>query len=259
MQLHFLRGDEQTPRGHAIMLVRPNGPTLATYCIVLPIQFSMSRYIPPIIASQLPAEGLRDMTTSPNVMPVPPMFEEIPDYDALLDLADAREDDVVELDVTDAGNEMRRLELAAEACAEYSRLYARFIGSRTRGARIERSQTAIEPVEPVANDTISALLHKPSAISERDQLSEVVRLVGTLRYALEGNDTHLVDETTRSLRRTAELLEPKYRIDDLINAALLPGERGQQLADLYIKRAYRLLEEDYAAIPPIEEQIRQMS
>src|SRR5579875_1508259 len=129
MDLRFIRGNSAAPRGHAIIIVRPYGePTraLATYCIVLPIQFSIGRFIPPILASQLPLEGLRDMGAGPTVMPVPPMLEDVEDADTLIALADLREDDVVEIGGIDAGRENQRMELAALASQEYHELYQRY-------------------------------------------------------------------------------------------------------------------------------------
>ncbi len=265
MQLQFLRGDAQAPRGHAIVLVRPAGSALATYCIVLPIRFSMGRYLPPIIASQLPAEGLSEMANSPSVMPVPPMFEEVADVEALLDLAEKRDDDVVEVDRAISASDARRIELAAEACAEYAQLYERFTASRPRGDRVIRAESApradpgdLPPATPPADDLMERLLSEPEALPERSQLSEIVRLVGTLRYAVEGNDERLRDETTRALRQKTAVLPEKYRANDLINVALIAGPRGQQLTQLYIDRAYKLADEDYTAIPAIEEQIRRL-
>ncbi len=91
MEMRFIRGNREAPRGHAILLVRPTGlgrGALATYCVVLPITFSIGRYIPPILASQFPAEGLREMGNGPNVMPIPPMIEEVDDAEALIALGE---------------------------------------------------------------------------------------------------------------------------------------------------------------------------
>ena len=54
MDLRFIRGNSAAPRGHAIIIVRHYGQSqraMATYCIVLPITFSIGRYIPPILLS----------------------------------------------------------------------------------------------------------------------------------------------------------------------------------------------------------------
>lgn len=268
MQLRFIRGDAQAPRGHAIVIARPYGQpgrALATYCIVLPIQFSLGRYLPPIIASQLPTEGLREISGSPSVMPVPPMLEEIPDIEALIDLAEMRDDDVVEVEGFDVGNEGRRMELAAESSAEYGRLYTNYTSLRQPPARqrdpigFRASSTPTEPTPTIEPEKLEAIMGDAPSSSDREQLSEIAKLLGTLRYALDGNDQHLLDETKRSLRRAVAPLSEKYRADELIDAALIPGARGQKLADLYLMRAYKLIDEDYPAIPSLEEQIRELT
>lgn len=56
----------------------------------------------------------------------------------------------------------------------------------------------------------------------------------------------------------AAALPEKYRATLLIEAAMRPGEQGAQLARLYLQRAYKLADEDYAAIPAIEREIRDL-
>ena len=268
MQLRFIRGDAQAPRGHAIVIARPYGQpgrALATYCIVLPIQFSIARFLPPILTSQMPMEGLQDLSGSPSVMPVPPILDEVADVDALIALAELRDDDVVEIDGVNSSNDGLKMELAAESSAEYGRLYATYTAQRNPPARQRDpigfragSQSNDQPaaIEP---EHLEAIIGEAPAGIDHEQLREISRLIGTLRYALEGNDLHQIEETKRSLRRAVAPLSEKFRADELIDAALIPGERGQKLADLYLMRAYKLADEDYPAIPALEEQIRAMN
>jgi hypothetical protein len=43
-----------------------------------------------------------------------------------------------------------------------------------------------------------------------------------------------------------------------MHAALDPSERGAQLAELYLERGFKLLDEEYADIPRIERAIREL-
>jgi len=269
MDLRLIRGNSAAPRGHAIIILRPYGePTraLATYCIVLPIQFSIGRFIPPILASQLPMEGLRDMGAGPTVMPVPPMLEDVDDADVLIALADLREDDVVEIGGVDAGRENQRMELAAIASQEYHELYQRYAAAHTPapGSKPALRSAPTESIplparEAGTPDPLETLMAEPVAGTEREQLGQVATLIGTLRYAQDGHDARLVEETLRSLRRATALLPEKYRASDLIAAAQLPGEHGQRLTELYLQRAYKLAAEEYSAIAPIEQQIHELN
>ena len=73
-----------------------------------------------------------------------------------------------------------------------------------------------------------------------------------------GHDTRLLTEVSGQLRMLASTLPEKYRAEQLVEAAIQPNEVGAHLAQLYIQRAYRLLDEDYINIPPIEQQIREL-
>jgi len=261
MQLRFINGSAQTPRGHAIIIARGATKSLATYCIVLPIQFSLSRYIPPIMASSLPTEALQGMNDTPSVMPVPPMLEDIPSVDALIALGQMRDDDIIEVDGIDTNSDMmRRMEMGSELCNNYGQLYATYIEKQPLTQRATLDEPARHTAETsIADSSVESLLNDAPTLSDREQLADVARLIGTLRYAQDGQDNRLLEETKRSLRRATAPLSEKYRADELINAALLSGPVGQKLADLYLTRAYKLVDEDYPAIPAIEEQIRQLS
>jgi hypothetical protein len=95
-------------------------------------------------------------------------------------------------------------------------------------------------------------------LTDGDRLAELSRQVGMLRYAIEGNDLKLLAHTEQSMRRLATGLPEKYRADQLIEAALRPDAQGNRLTQLYLQRAYKLVDEDYAAIPPLEREIREL-
>ncbi|GAC1685006.1 MAG: hypothetical protein NVS9B9_07070 [Ktedonobacteraceae bacterium] len=60
------------------------------------------------------------------------------------------------------------------------------------------------------------------------------------------------------MQRIADLLAEKYRGSQLVAAAIAPNPQGAQLAGLYLSRAYKLLDEEYAEIPNIERAIREL-
>ena len=95
-------------------------------------------------------------------------------------------------------------------------------------------------------------------MTDRERLTELGKLVGVARYALGGHDTSLQQETKRKMQRIAGRLAEKYRGFDLTNAALDPNERGARLAELYLERGFKLLDEEYADIPRIERAIREL-
>jgi hypothetical protein len=252
VQLHFDRGDPQAPRGHAILYAHSggaDGPLLATYCVVLPISFSIGKYLPPMLSGQVPAEALAGGAAM-SVVPIPPMLEDVPSFAALQQLAERRDDDLCEMGTVFLNDDSQRLNFAAEAAAEYGQLMERY--TRT-WPDVEAEAPAAGPPDELDVDSVLADL-----LSDRDRLAELARAVGTLRYAMEGHDQTLIDQTERRMHRMADGLSEKYRADQLIAAALSSEPNGAQLAQLYLQRAYKLADEDYAAIPPIEREIREL-
>lgn len=252
MQLRFEIGDPQAPRGHAILYAHTSGPTgrlLATYCVVLPITFSIGKFLPPMF-QQMPMEALREAATM-SVVPVPPMLEEVPSLDVLRQMAERRADDLCDMGVVALTDDSQSMLFAAEAAQAYGEVFAAY--AQTWPDTLEIAQESATPPQELDVDEVLA-----EVLSDRDRLSELSKSVGQIRYAIEGHDMRLLAQTEHRMRRMAAGLAEKYRADQLIEAALRPDERGAQLTQLYLERAYKLVDEDYAAIPPIEQKIRDL-
>lgn len=283
MDLRFEAGDEREPRGHAILFARTarGERILATYCVILPIQFSIGKYLPPMLAGQIPVEAMSG-EASMSAMPIPPMLEEAPGLEALRQLAELRGDDLCDVGLLLIDEETQRMAYAAEACAAYGRAYARYQqrwpsvdepadtrplgfgrgggggrGSSGPSSGASSSDGAQQLADgPLADLDVDAVM--ASLAPERERLSEIARLIGQARYAMETGDTGQLTETRTQLTRLAQSLPDKYRAEQLAQAALAPDPSGPQLAALYLQRAYKLLDEDYINIPPIEQQIRDL-
>lgn len=255
MALRFEQGDADAPRGHAVVYARVSGAGaeryVATYCIVLPIAFSMAKYLPPLLAGQMGMEAMASEGLS--VMPIPPMLEDVPDIAALRAAAERRDDDLCDLGTIALGDDSQRMFFGAQAAQEYGQLYARYQETWPSGPAPAASAASAEgaPLDEVdVDEVVTAIL------PERARLTEMARLLGQARYAMEVGDRHALDEATRELRRIARSLPEKYRADRLVGAALRDDVDGPRLAELYLQRAFKLADEDYIGIPPLDEQIR---
>jgi hypothetical protein len=81
-------------------------------------------------------------------------------------------------------------------------------------------------------------------------------MVGQVGYAREGHDQRSLDEVTQSMRRLARTLPKKYRANQLVDAVTQADAASPRLIELYIQRAYKLADEEYADIPAIDTEIR---
>ncbi len=228
MALHFLRGNSQAPKGHAIFIARGSGNTRAvycTYCVVPPIPMSIAKYLPPLFAAQLPPEELRDATTVSG-MPIPPMLEDGISLEHLEMLAEHRNDDLCDLGVLSSTDEGMRLQMAALGSNEYGQLYTTYITAISQVASTAKAALS----EPAPLDDLDAEELLLQTMPDRQKLTELGKLVGTARYALDGHDTALLRETQRRMQRIARLLPEKYRGSELVLAAVDTQAKGAKLA-----------------------------
>ncbi|MBI4307586.1 MAG: hypothetical protein HY684_02135, partial [Chloroflexi bacterium] len=84
------------------------------------------------------------------------------------------------------------------------------------------------------------------------------KLLGTLRYAVEGQVGPLVTETVEQIRALGQHLPERYGVEGLLRAASLPGEGGSRLSQLYVRRCYLLCDEDYRGLEPVEQQLKEL-
>ncbi len=255
MTIRFLRGDPSTPRGHAIFFAHSTDNSyevLSTYCVVPPTPLSLAKYLPSFLASQMSQEDLQDATNVP-VMPIPPMLEEGSSLERLQVLAERRDDDLVDLGSINPKDTGARMQLVAQGCQEYGQFYVNYASQFAHEEALPPVEEDLTPLDDLSSEDL--LLE---TMSERQRLAELGKLVGTARYALDGHDDALLQDTKRRMLRLANRMPDKYRSAELISAAANPGERGARLAQLYLERGYKLLDEEYADIPNIERTIREL-
>jgi hypothetical protein len=256
MTIQFLRGDQQAPKGHAIFVARYSTDprqVLWTYCIAPPLPLSLAKYLPPFLAAQMSPEDIQDMTNVP-AMPISPMLEEGQSLEDLQLVAERRDDDLCDIGMVNPHDTNARVQLVSQSSMDYGQLYMNYM----KNIKLSAPSLSTVSDEPAALDDLDAEELLIQTMTDRQRLAELSKLVGLTRYALEGKDTHLLDDTKRRMQRIGRQLPDKYRTSELITAASNPQERGAQLAQLYIERGYKLLDEEYADIPNIEQAIRKI-
>ena len=248
--LTFRAGDPERPRGHALLFFRDGDATdevWATYLVVAPIKMDLGKYIPAAFASQLAGQLA---ASTPSAYPLPPVPEKFEAGLAALErLAELRSDDLIDGGTLRMSDPLYALQPVADIGAQYAERCASYVAS----APLEGPSSGTVVGAGASGVDVDDLLLQ--VMPDRDKIGRLARLAGTLRYAVEGGDLRLVDETVNEMQRVARHLADKYRPEELITAARSTQPRAAQLAELYLERCYRLVDEDYAAIAELETKI----
>jgi hypothetical protein len=263
VSLTFEIGDSSSPRGHAIVYFHAGGTdVLATYVLVLPIAMDMGKYLPPLLASQLGGMAAEAMGAGISSFAAPPVPEQVESIAYLEELAKRRGDDLIAAGDLVLGDMAAAVREASEAVQEYSRLYELYAGPVPS---VPTEQPRIQAGNPGDGgggqekgvENVQHVLYQ--LMSDRDRLGELSKLVGTMRFATDRGDSALVEETDASLGALEALLADHYWIAKVRRAAKDVSENGGRLAQLYVERCYKLLEDDYPAVSELERQIAELA
>ena len=256
MDVIFDRGDSQNPRGHALLYFRVDtepDKVYATYVVTLPVKSDLTKYVPPFLASHLGNMPLSDL----SAFAMPPVPEAIGSFAELERMSQLREDDLVYGGNMFSFDLARMMEMATEAVQVYSGLCsdalamnstptegaAAAIGEELRGTLESAGSAAPEPEpepEPEPDDSLNVNEVLFSFMSESDKLGELSKLLGQLRFAVDGSDQVNADEVSVEITVLARHLPENFRVNDLLEVARDNSERSSQLAKLYIERCFRL-------------------
>lgn len=249
MEINFERGSAESPRGHALVYFRDTlnpGQVGASYIVVLPVNVDIAKYIPPFLAGQIESMGSSDM----SAFSFPPAPEPVESESVVVETAERRDDDLIfggSYKLNDAAHLMG---LVGDITAEYRRLYDLSTTSISSGDADERP--AIGDEQGV-DDFLYGLM------SQEDILTEVTTLVGRLRYAIEGGDRATAEDCERRIRAAGNHLPENRKADLLADAAAGRGPNADELARLYLERAYGLLREDYRRVKGVEDRIKELT
>ena len=242
MDLTFERGDSQAPRGHALVYFRVDTEpdrVYATYVVTLPIKADLTKYVPPFLASHLGSLPLNDL----SAFAMPPVPEPVDSYAQLDLLSQQRGDDMVYAGNIFSFDLPRMMELVTEAVQSYTQLCAPGMTAVVSAEGGPPEQVPADPQPPqAANDDPSYGVNEVlfSFMSESDKLGELARLLGRLRFAVEGADRETANEVGEEISVLARHLPEEFRVANLLAVAKDTSERSSQLAKLYLDRCFRL-------------------
>jgi hypothetical protein len=248
--LTYHAGDPDRPRGHALVFFRDGDSpddVWATYLVVAPIKMDLGKYIPAAFASQLSGQL---SAAAPSAYPLPPVPEKVEGgLEALERLAALRSDDLIDGGTLRMSDPLYALQPVTDIGTQYAEKWSSYLATAVDAPH----EPADLPAGRQADVDVDELLLQ--VMPDREKVGRLARLAGTLRYAIGGGDTRLIDETVADMQRVARHLSDKYRPAELIEAARSDDARSAQLAELLLERCYRLVDEDYAALADIDRRI----
>ena len=245
MEIIFDKGSEERPKGHALLYFRSASNTeelWASYLVILPIEVDLSKYVPPFLMSQVGDLGPKEL----SAFAFPPAPEKTEGYKRLEELAALRDDDILfggTIDPTDVPAAMMSVN---EGVQRYAEIY-----SQQATVHVLKESTVDEDA---AGLSVNEVLY--GMMSDRDKLKELTRLVGRLRFAMEGGEEGLANEAEVEVNLLARHLPKNHKIPRLIEAAKAVKGYGARLADLYLQRCFHLIQEEYVKLGEVEEEIK---
>jgi hypothetical protein len=247
--LTFRAGDPDRPRGHALVFFRDGespDDIWATYLVVAPIKMDLGKYIPAAFATQLSGQLA---ASTPSAYPLPPVPEKFEGgLEALERLAELRNDDLLDGGTLRMSDPLYALQPVTDIGAQYAEQCTTYFAAQPLAASPEAA--AIKGVNDLDVDELLM-----QVMPDREKVGRLARLTGTLRYAMGGGDARLTEDTLGEMRRVARHLGEKYRPTELIEAASSSSTGSAELAQLFIERCYKLVDEDYAALADIDRRI----
>ena len=251
MSVEYHRGEWARPKGHAFIYLRnslDHEEVWATYVVVLPITVDLSKYVPPFLMNQIGEMDEKDL----SAFAFPPAPEQVSGYDVIERMAEMRDDDILFIGTQNPSDVTGALGRVSEAVQSYSEQYAQITGSSTEGGEAPVIEQEEEAEGLAVSDVIYGLM------SDSDKLSELSKLIGRLRFAVDGSDDRLITETESEITLVANHLPQSHNIPQLVEAVKSNDSRSAELADVYLQRSYHLVHEDYAKLTAIEGRIKEL-
>ena len=242
MNISFERGDPRKPKGHALAYFRTYSEpekVYATYIVVLPISVDFAKYVPPFLTSHLGNVPLNDL----SAFSLPPVPEEVGTHEELRRLAEIRDDDLLDAGSMFSFDLPEMMQAVSDVVRDYAQMWADFSKLPTA------TEGQIEGDAPGVKEVVFSLM------SERDRLADLSKLVGRLRFAVEGNDRQTGSEIEEEIEILSRYLPENYYISSLLKAVTDSSAKGDQLAQLYVDRCYKLSSGDDTGARNLEEKI----
>ena len=247
MDLVFDKGSADSPKGHALLYFRsPSEPDVVwvTYVVILPITVDVSKYVPPFLMSQVGDVGATDL----SAFAFPPAPERLESFSVLEVLAEGRGDDILfagNVDPADVASAMMSINEAVQS-------YAEKCGKVVAASSDANDSDSDEGQGVSVNEVLYGLM------SDADRLTELTKLVGRLKFAVDGHEPEIAKEAETEIGVLSEHLPANHGIPQLVGAVKSKDTNAATLADLYLQRCFHLVREEYAQVGEADAKIREL-
>jgi len=241
MSLSFEIGDEYSPKGHAVIYYTAGLKYYMAYIVIIPIAFDFTKFMPPVISSQINAEDMAGF----SAFALPPVPEEISDgYEFIKNIAVTRSDDLIYGGGINESNLIETAQSVNSQVESYSNLY--------KTSQESNSTYISETSEDL--DVHNVML---SLLSEKDRLGEISKLIGKLQFAVEGNDIDQVKETEFEINNISSYFTEEYKIGVILQLVKNYSLNSSKVIQLYIERCYKLADNDLDGVKILDQAIEQ--
>ena len=173
---------------------------------------------------------------------MPPVPEEVENYDQVVNLAQIRSDDLIDggkHTPSDAGQAMQTVGDLAQA---YTELW-------TKHSKTLTTPDSLEPEGLAVNEVMYSLYN------ESDRLSELSKLIVRLRFNIGNEDVQEQQETEKEIHTLARYLPEECEVDKLLEVAHDSSSQGTRLLKLYLDRCFGIFEKDPSKLAQLDREI----
>lgn len=247
MNLEFELGSQQECKGHAVLYFRDSNnqdEIWATYIVLLPITVEVSKYVPPFLMNQISDFGANDL----SAFAFPPSPEKIESREYIDVIANIRSDDILYGGFFDSSDIQSSMILVNEAVQKYADFYDREVIFPDSIQNVKNSDDSQLDVNSVLYEFMST----------NDKLSELTKMIGRLRFAIEGKEKSLAEEAENDIESLSRHLPREYEVSKMTNAAKLSDIVGTKLTSLWLKRCFHLTQQEFSEIVQVDEEIKKL-
>ena len=244
MNLNFDLGSQEDCKGHAVLYFRDSNnqnEVWATYIVLLPITVEVSKYVPPFLMNQISDIGANDL----SAFAFPPAPEKVESREYIDVIANIRSDDILYGGIFDSIDIQSSMMLVNEAVQKYAEFYDHEI-------ILENSIDSIDNSKLDVNSVLYEFM------STNDKLSELTKMIGRLRFAIEGKEKSLADEAENDIKSLSKHLPNEYEVSKITNAAKSSDVFSSKLTDLWLKRCFHLTQQEFVEIGRIDDEIERL-